>query len=253
MSAGKKEPQGKEGVIFGRWGVNSGVLHPPNHAMRNRAFTLIELLVVIAIIGILAAIAMPAYQSVQEKAHGVKEANNLKQIGIGVTAFLGDNSDSMFTTASTTGSNSWQSQIGPNGSTNYVSDWHTFLSPFDHRGYTSSLPANVSFGMNTYVLSSTNNSATSFPHPSALCLVAPNAILQPATSRNLVFSGNSSSNTIVAPGTGVAGEMSYNSIINVLYQDGHVGTVKTDINDFNSQTFNPNTTGQSEFWQPLAQ
>jgi prepilin-type N-terminal cleavage/methylation domain-containing protein/prepilin-type processing-associated H-X9-DG protein len=217
--------------------------------MRNRAFTLIELLVVIAIIGILAAIAVPAYQGVQEKAHGIQEANNLKQIGIGITAFLGDNSDSMFTTASTTGSNTWEVQVGPNGSSNYVSDWHAFLSPFDHRGYTSSTPANVSFGFNSMVLSSTNNNATSFAHPSALFLVAPLAT-KPGNGETLVFAGTSAENSPISPGT-VPGEMGYDKILNVLYQDGHVGTVTSA--NFNNQLYNPNTSGQSEFWNPLAQ
>jgi prepilin-type N-terminal cleavage/methylation domain-containing protein/prepilin-type processing-associated H-X9-DG protein len=218
--------------------------------MRNRAFTLIELLVVIAIIGILAAIALPAYQSVQEKAHGVQEANNLKQIGIGITAFLGDNSDSMFTTASTTGSNTWEVQVGPNGSSNYVSDWHAFLSPFDHRGYTPSTPANVSFGFNSLVLSSTNNNATSFPHPSALFLVAPLASKISANGQTLTFAGTSANNSPINAGS-VPGEMSYDTILNVLYQDGHVGIMKAT--DFNNSNYNPNSIGQSEFWNPLAQ
>jgi len=214
----------------------------------NRAFTLIELLVVIAIIGVLVAIALPAYETVMERAHGTQEASNLRQIGIGLTAFLGDNSDSMFTTASTSGSNSWAAQLGPNGTTSYVSDWHSFLSPFDKRGFNQGTPANLSFGINDLILTSTNNNATSFQHPSALCVIAPN---EKGVGHNLVFEGTTATNNPVAAGQGIVGEENYDTILNVLYQDGHVATVKAT--DFNNSGYNQNTSGQSEFWNPLAQ
>jgi prepilin-type N-terminal cleavage/methylation domain-containing protein/prepilin-type processing-associated H-X9-DG protein len=220
--------------------------------LRNRAFTLIELLVVIGIIALLAAIALPAYQGVTEKAHGAQEANNLRQIGIGITAFLGDNADAIFTTASTTGSNSWAVQVGPNGSSNYVSDWHSFMSPFDHRPFTGTLPVNVSFGMNTNILALTSGSniATSFAHPSELMVLAPLATKISASGQTLTFAGTSSSDNPISPGS-VPGEMNYDTIMNVLYQDGHVAQVHST--DFNNKTFSPNTTGDSEFWDPLAQ
>jgi len=233
-------------VIFNGVRVTFGVLSPPMK-IRNRAFTLIELLVVIGIIALLASIAMPAYRSVMERAHGIQDANNMKQLGIGFVAYLGDNSDTMFTTAETTGTNSWATAIGPNGSSNYVSDWHAFLSPFDKRGYSGSTPANVSYGMNTMILSSTNDNATSFPHPSALCLLAPS---ETANGSVLNFQGTSASNNAVGPGQGIVGEMNYNSVLNVLYQDGHVATMKAT--DFNNANFNADSSGQSQFWQPLA-
>src|SRR5262245_1462871 len=93
----------------------------------HRAFTLIEVLVAVAIIAIIMALAIPAFNSVLERAKATKDLSNLRQIGAATQMYLNDNNGVFPGSATQT----WMSQLEQNQK--YLSSWRVLESPFDKR------------------------------------------------------------------------------------------------------------------------
>ena len=125
--------------------VNSRKLSP----VTSTGFTLIELLVVIAIIAILAAMLLPALSNAKERAKRIACLNDLKQMGVALYLYAGDNNDKIPPAMYQSGSGGpWQSYLlfSPGGANGALVN--TVATPATNHGlfYTTRLlPAAKSF------------------------------------------------------------------------------------------------------------
>ena len=72
----------------------------------NRGFTLVEIMIVVVIIGLLAAMAIPAFQKVRTTSQDKAVLDNLRQLGAASDQYFLENGVSRVTSAALVGTNS---------------------------------------------------------------------------------------------------------------------------------------------------
>jgi prepilin-type N-terminal cleavage/methylation domain-containing protein len=197
----------------------------------DRAFTLIELLVVIVTIGIMAAIAIPVFTGVLERAKATKDISNLRQIGAATQMYMNDNNGVFPGSATQT----WMLQLEQNGK--YLSSWRVLLSPFDKRSTSESGDATtrISYGINTSVLpGNVAISADKIAKPVTFIVFAPAQAsgatvsfqgLATSAAPGVTLTGNSNSVTSAPGGTMAGGTHNNRTKISAICADWHAETM----------------------------
>src|SRR6266487_771567 len=159
-----------------------------------RAFTLIEILVVAAIIIILAALAVPVFRGVLDRAKATKDMNNLRQIGLLMQTYLNDKDGILPVINASPG-------IG------------TTLSP-------------VIYGVNRNIYDLIGGNMLKVVSPSATILMAPNYNGNPGSSNSWTGVATAVPNLELGGGTGMTiGPQGTGTQINALFCDLHAETM----------------------------
>lgn len=206
---------------------------------KNTAFTLIELLVAIAIIGLLAAIAVPAYSSMTASGYTAKCLSNLRQQGVAMNGYAMEHSG-LFP-VDPTGENSWAKYLGPYFPTKNGADIgnvvdRAFRCPAETKLPPSGFQNSVNHYIATYTIfaganqASGPNRVTAVQNPSQTILIV-DGRLNPANNSGYncntaaTFTAYTADCGQAKPSNTTSVAFRHKDSMNCLYVDGHVATL----------------------------
>lgn len=241
-------------IAFSRKSFYLFIMRAPHSlfSRRHRAFSMVEILVTTAIMGILAALVMSGLKGVTNRGKEAKCISNLRQISAGFLTYVGENNGYMprptikASESGLGGDQMWSKQLGPylpqRGNSATAQQNKVFICPSAQ--YTGVQLNDISstyncsaalFYFSPTASSTATGSATSGPARSFVGLDRPAQTILVAEGKQAGSEGSCQSSlnwTQVQQDLGSASpagtanlDFRHDNKMNVLYADGHVGTI----------------------------